>query len=330
MLEHYFIAKKIVSSKYKEDDPNYSLFVTAIYCLLEKYPDEESIIQELFQKTSIYIEDDTLENILTHHSISLDCFFGEEDTEENDFQESYAASSFNHNFVVISGVEIQYIDSNPFIACSLKVNNPTILLNGFLHEMNHLVKGYYNGWDLFQSENEVGYHIRSGISDYYYRYCSSDSTIHEVLYDSILDEVINTIETTEMLKTLPALRDILEEEPVHDFLSSLDEDLLQNDYGYEECVSVFRPLWENRVFQGILGNKLLTGETDAIQREFDIIQGKGAFEKLADDLDELDAYCSILGSQSFGIVHDKAEAIKNHIQNIIHSFMTHSDKMNVK
>ena len=64
MEENYLLAKIIVSNKYEENNPYYPLFVVAIYALLNKYPNEHLVINEIFSKTDIYIEKDTIQNIL--------------------------------------------------------------------------------------------------------------------------------------------------------------------------------------------------------------------------------------------------------------------------
>ena len=66
--------------------------------------------------------------------------------------------------------------------------------------MNHLIKGYYNGYQYVEEGNLSTYSIRSGFNFYCYQYDRLKNAIVENDYCNALEETINVLETSDMVQ----------------------------------------------------------------------------------------------------------------------------------
>ena len=278
-------ANEIVLKKYAYDDEFFAMYVLAIFGLLKKYPNEEELIEEVFLKTDIYIENNPVNKILENHNIS--CFDYSSDEEMGD-NTIYGISSHNHNIIMSDDGSFSFQEETPFLVCSLKECNPSILLNTFVHEMLHLVKGYKNSFNYQNNGEDFSYSIRCGIAFYDYEYIKSEDTLSSLEYFDTLDEAINVINTTEVMEEIMAIKDIITDNKLLNFFNLLDESIINKDSGYEEAVLIIRPLWSIKFFQNLIDNNIIDGNTFQIVEEFDSLTFPGAFEELAELIDKID------------------------------------------
>lgn len=280
MEECYIRAKNLISSKYDDTHPYYNMFLIALTTLLYKYKDYSFLVEKVFNDTDIYIIYDSIRNILKDKNIDIVSFLEEEDEIDEGINSTYGVSSLGYSFKIEDN-ELVKCKENSFIICSSKCSSAT-LLNTFIHEFNHLVKSSINSIE----SNNLEYSIRSGISYYRCRYDNKRDILYEYNYYDVLDEVINVIETTEMLQNIELLE--VEDESVKHYLGILDDKELNTDFGYTLCVKLIRPLWNNPTFRSLIEDNIIDGNTLNIIKSFDEVLGEGSFTRIAEYLEDID------------------------------------------
>ena len=278
MEKQYNKARKLVLSKYGEDYPYYNMMVVALTMLFYKYKDYDFLIEKTFNDTDIYIIYDSIRNILKAKNIDIVSFLEEEDIIDEGINSTYGVSSLGYSFKIENN-ELVKCKENSFIICSSKCSND-ILINTFIHEFNHLIKSSIDN----TLSTSLDYCLRSGISYYRCMYNNKKDILYEYEYYDTLDEVINVIETTEMLSNIELLN------VDNSFIDSLDKDSLNTDFGYTLCVKLIRPLWDNPTFRNLIEDNILEGNIDRIISSFDEVLGEGSFEKFNDYLEDIDSY----------------------------------------
>ncbi len=313
-MNEYFLAKEIVLKKIKEDNEYYPMMVLSLYGVLKKFPEEVDLIQEVFLKTDIYIEDYPISQILKNHEIT--CFdYDEED--ENDINTIYGISSYNHNFMMNDDGSIYFQEENPFLICSLLECNSSLVLNTFVHELLHLIKSHRNGYSYEEEKDNFTYSIRCGLAFYDYTYDSKKDILHSSEYFDTLDEGINVIETTEIMEDILSLKDLIVDSSILSYIQSLDWNLLKKDSGYQEAVSMIRPLWKIEDFKLLIENHIIDGNIDEIINHFDSLTYHSAFEDFADLIDKIDYLTGVNKKNK------KVMEYTNHIHNIIQIYHNH-------
>ena len=285
MEENYFKAKNIVSLKYDREDSYYPFFVLSIYALLQKYPTLSSVVQDIFLKTDIYIGEDSIREIIEKNDISA---LKMDEEEVVSPKEAILGLVSPRIFFHVNQEEISINRENPVIVCSLKQASLTSTLNTFVHEMNHLIKGYLNGYGEYSDDVVFGYYLRCGVNYYQCEYSKKNETYTEYDYHSVFEEVINTIQTTEMLTSLLALDGIIPDQDIQHFFFNLDKQELVTSNGYDACVKVMKPMWNNDIFRSLVEDNLYLGNVADIAQGVDDVLGENAFEDISDALDDLD------------------------------------------
>ncbi len=282
MLEHYLLAKQVVFSKY----PNHSyypLFVVGLYSLLEKYEDYEELVLSLFQSADIIIEEDSISKILDRHFFSFIAY----DEEDDEYAETSGLSS-GENIVLFQDGNLISSKRAPFVICSSLYHSNTEVLNIFLHEMNHLIKGAIHSFYFHQDGENFYYACRTGLNTHYYQYNNISGNLWESDDFGMLDEVINTIQSTELTQHVLSLKDIVMDEEIQNYLESLNEDEAKKDFGYEEATRLLRPLWEDELFREIIESHLVDGRISSIIKQYEEIMGNDSFEGLSLALEMID------------------------------------------
>ena len=264
MEESYVEALKLVSSRYDSSYEYFNILVLALSTLLYKYKDKKELIESIFKEVDIYIEKDSISDILKKNNIEI-VEFGDSIDDMGISHNGYDFI-FENNKVIISR-------GKPFIICNSSCNN-TELLNTFIHEFNHLIKFSNETSKLDKPE----YTIRNGIGYFRCIYNPKTDILYEYDYYHVLDEVINVIETTEMMENIGLL-------PIDNL--DIDKSLLSEDMSYELCVYLIRPLWDNPKFRSLIEDNIIDGSIDTIIRSFNDTLGDNSFERLADYLDDL-------------------------------------------
>ena len=284
----YKLAKMVVDKKYPNNKEIHPIFICSLYALLCKYKNHANLVCDLFLNTDIFMEKDTINNILIRHGLE-----GDMENEEDPLNRTYAVSNQGHTFTYIpESKKIVYDLFNPFIICSLLNTNINHLINSFIHEMNHLIKGEINGHNQFNDNDDITECvIRTGLAHYVYEYDLREDTLIELEYFNALDEAINTIQATEITKNILNLYEFVDDNEMLDFLSTLDKDKLVIDYGYEDVVSIVRELWNNDELRELIENNLVNGDIDVIANKFNTVMKKStAFIKMSELLDKIADY----------------------------------------
>ena len=266
MEESYVLALKLVSSRYDRSYEYFNILTLALSTLLYKYKDKRYLVEDIFKDVDIYIEKDSIEDILKSKNIEI------VSSVEGNEEVSCGISTLGYTYTFEDNKFVKHKD-NSFIICSYNADIID-LLNTFIHEYNHLVKSCLNETKI----NELEYTIRSGIGYYRCRYNPKSDILYEEHYYETFDEVINVIETTEMMENSGLL-------PIDDL--GIDRNNLSEDISYELCVSLIRPLWSNPTFKSLIEDNIIDGEIDTIVKSFNDVLGEYAFEKLAEYLDDL-------------------------------------------
>lgn len=267
MEKCYVKALKLVSSRYDSNYEYFNILVLALSTLLYKYKDKEDLVESIFKDVDIYIEKESIENVLKRNNIEIVEFGNEEDIiDDMGISHNGYDFIFENNKVVIS-------KAKPFIICNSSCNN-TELLNTFIHEFNHLIKFRNETSNLDKPE----YTIRNGIGYFRCIYKPNTDVLYEYDYYHVFDEVINVIETTEMMENIELL-------PIDNL--DIDRSLLSVDMSYELCVDLIRPLWDNPKFRSLIKDNIIDGSIDNIIESFNNTLGENSFERLANYLDDL-------------------------------------------
>lgn len=306
MEEYYIKAKELVDSRFDKNYEYYYMILIALTTLLYKYKDYTFLVEKIFNETDIFICEDSIRNILKNKNIDIVSFLEEEDTIDEGINSTYGVSSLGYTFRLEDDKFIKYKE-NPFIICSSKCSN-VIILNTFIHEFNHLIKSSLNCLD----SRDLEYSIRSGISYYKCKYDVKKDTLTQIDYYDVFDEAINVMQTTEMMENIELLQ--IGDSCVKSYLDSLDKEEMFKDSGYDLCVEVIRPLWNNPRFRNLVEDNIIDGNIDIIINSFDKILGEGSFNRLADYLDNLD----FIGG--FNKNNKKINRLKNNIRKMIKEY----------
>lgn len=288
MMEDYILAKKIVETRFSQDDNFYPFFVLCIYSLLIVYQDHKDIIEEVFSELDIFIGNDTVHNIMRDNGIEPDDYYGHDDEADAEHNiTSYGVSSAGHNYYLKDRKEFVDEKTHPFIICSTLDSTDEEILLTFIHEFGHLIKGRKNDTYVDKGEDYIRYVIRSGLSIYEFRYFPLDDTFDDYNSYEIFDEVINCLQTSEAAEAIIGLDGMPLDPNVLDFYQSLDKEKLRKDQGYAFVTDSFKPLWKVEKFKKIIEENIVLGNINQIIEELEEITGFNYFDELDDRLDKI-------------------------------------------
>ena len=278
MEEAYLKAKELVTKKYGRDYKYFALVTLGLCALLYKYKEHYDDVADLFNRMDIYLDNDSVLNIIKKNKIEAVDYDDDEDEKfNNDNIASDALSYEGHSCRIIDG-KACLVTSNPTIIMDIRANK-TVVLNNFIHEFNHLVKNIVDGCHLL--DDKLGIEIRSGINYYIWSYDIEEDCVSEAICFCALDEVINVFQTTEMMESLLMLDGIIPDEDVAKHYNELDEELMHDDVGYERVTKEVKPLWENPEFHDLIDDNIYDGNLFAIIEGFDNIMGESSFDRFA-------------------------------------------------
>lgn len=168
-------------------------------------------------------------------------------------------------------------------------NVPTIeLIDSLIHEFNHGVNSINN--ELYESGNIL--RLRTGIV--YNKYDKSNlSKIFNKEEYTVLEEVLNTSETEEIINVILSLKEHLDIDMNHIFKNMLfalckETEIPYKSKAYPLQVLISRQLLENKTFTSTLNNLRFSGNIDNIEEWFDTITGeKGSFINLCQSFNTL-------------------------------------------
>ena len=285
MLEKYLLAKETISINYDENYKYYPMLVLGLTSLLIKYPEYEKEIIDIFLNISIFIEDKEMQEIVKSHQLE------DENRDDYDQFNIYGLSHNGISFGINETNDVEKISFTPFIAISSKNISGERVLNIFLHEMLHLLKGIKNPYVISKIGNDVtivllgtGFNYRMHIIDK-----NSPDVVVQTRYETF-DEVINVLQTTELMEIIASLDGIIPDRLEARYLDSLDKEKMLKDYGYVETVPLFKPLWDIPSFKKLLEDNVIEGKVNEVSKEINGVLGDGQFELFCDCLDYIDLY----------------------------------------
>lgn len=255
MKEKYLKAKEIVLKKYSKDDDYYPLFVLAVYSLLCEYNDDE-LIEEKFLETDFYIDDDSVKNIIKKNNLDIE-YTDEDEYANTDLVTNYGLTnynckfSFDGDFYITNNGATVIIDSRCYIE---------MLINLLTHELNHIVKASFNKVkDDFADEDrvycDIGYHSGIQYTDIFYSISGNEILLDVSNFE--FEEVLNVFKTTDCLKHLLNMRNIIDDNRILELYDNFNLNELIEDVGYNKSLISVKPLYENSVFKDVLNSCLL-------------------------------------------------------------------------
>lgn len=278
-------AEDIISIKYKRDNPNYGLLVLGCYSLLSKFGEAYGpIVQKVMLESDINISDKSLKEMLRGTNIDTEVAFSDEELDEEDMVVTAVSSPGYHLDLSETG-SILYSCERPSIYCSTIEGDNSTILNAFVHEASHLVKSCVN---CVSQNKSNGFLLRNGINIFGYSF--EDGKLISRSDNSMLDEVINVLQTADMMKAVKELAGTKMSSEVEKFYRGLDLDILDNmyGYGYTELSNLVSPLWSNENFKSSIEDNIVIGRINAIKDDFDSVLGPGSFHYYSTYLDYID------------------------------------------
>lgn len=289
MNDNYKIAYQEAIQKFGEHHPYLPMVIVSLYGLLNQFEDYQDIVLDVFHKTKIIIEEGTIPSIMKKHYIDLEDYYdGKGIMNSNQF--FVPAVSNNGKFLLTNyRNEIELYQEEPFIVCG-ETNHvsKTILLHSFIHEFCHLIKSHVNNYQFEEDEIETSHYLRCGLCYYQNSILKKDGSFHEGSYFASIDEVINVIQTTQVLEKIQGLDGIVPHQEVQDYLDQLNKNEMKKDYGYEKSVKEFRPLWEIDSFRSLIEDNIVEGNFTQIVEGFQSLCSNHTFLDLAIAIYEID------------------------------------------
>ena len=298
LLDRLNSTYNIIEKRFSKDDENYELFICGCFCLLGKFGEEfVSLVENVFSNSDFIItEGNTIklaeENEVTQFS------FGDIPEEETEFIDGLSYNGIHYYFNNEGKVFKDF--SNPVVVIPTNNKSKNDLLNTFIHEVSHLIKSQINS---SYCEEYNYYFIRSGLSLYEVNYCAG-TLIDNSLF-SVLDEVINVFQTTDMMKDLKLLKDITCDNNIKTYLDTINFDELDETFGYDEFSDFFTKLWKNEEFRNIVERDIIVGDLNNIVINFNNIMGKDCFYEFANLWDQLEIVSDI---EEYEIVGNKIKS----------------------
>ena len=273
----------IVNKRFDESDENYGLLVIGCYALLSKFGELYSpIVEKVMLNTDFYIGKKPLSLLLEEGGIEAEDAFRGDEYYDNEL--TVTAISSPGVYLSISEVgTIIFERDTPAIFCTTIDEDATTVLNAFVHEASHLVKSTVN---VVYSDSPTHFLIRNGLNIFGYSF-EKDTPV-EPSDNSMLDEVINVLQTSDMMRAVKELNGCPMKKEVEDFYKELDLDRIDLLYGYDELTSLVLPLWSNDYFRSSIEDNIVIGKIDRIRNDFDSIMGHNSFHYYSTYLDYID------------------------------------------
>ena len=273
----------IVNKRFDESDENYGLLVIGCYALLSKFGELYSpIVEKVMLNTDFYIGKKPLSLLLEEGGIEAEDAFRGDEYYDNEL--TVTAISSPGVYLSISEVgTILFERETPAIFCTTIDEDATTVLNAFVHEASHLVKSTVN---VVYSDSPTHFLIRNGLNVFGYSF-EKDTPV-EPSDNSMLDEVINVLQTSDMMKAVKELDGCPMKKEVENFYKELDLDRIDLLYGYDELTSFVLPLWSNDYFRSSIEDNIVIGKIDRIRNDFDSIMGHNSFHYYSTYLDYID------------------------------------------
>lgn len=228
-----------ISDSYQYPANIQHLLYLVIPAFIEKYGyKNETLIQNVFQNVVIQIKED-----------------------KNSLEEAFYTSIpklVQGKVCTYQYVILRKYSSNHFIQ----------LLDNLVHEFNHAIHSYRKE---IRIENDRLY-LRTGLTEAVYTYPSLEGVSKKNTY--LLEEILNTIQTEEVINIIKNHQDTTNEE-IATSIRAINQETgsyYRSKSYYLETV-LFQHVLKNRTFTSTLNNLRLSGDIDDIESWFDHITG---------------------------------------------------------
>lgn len=228
-----------ISDSYQYPANIQHLLYLVIPAFIEKYGyKNETLIQNVFQNVVIQIKED-----------------------KNSLEEAFYTSIpklVQGKVCTYQYVILRKYSSNHFIQ----------LLDNLVHEFNHAIHSYRKE---IRIENDRLY-LRTGLTEAVYTYPSLEGLSKKNTY--LLEEILNTIQTEEVINIIKNHQDTTNEE-IDTSIRAINQETssyYRSKSYYLETV-LFQHVLKNRTFTSTLNNLRLSGDIDDIESWFDHITG---------------------------------------------------------
>ena len=158
--------------------------------------------------------------------------------------------------------KLTVIKQNPKMFYSKTSNNANINLIAITHESSHIIKGLKNFLSILPDNS--GIFIRNGFFIEFYETDGND--IYTRQFHSIFDEVINVLQTSDMMNAIKQIDRTKLDNNVLEFFNSLDLKTLDKPYGYSDYTSLVEPLWKNKRFKNIIEEAAVEGNLEYVKK----------------------------------------------------------------
>ena len=255
-MNKYEIAEEIITKRFDKNDENYALYYLSCYGLLDKFGDKYlSLIEELFATCEFYIGNKHLKQLMDEV----------DNTNEIINKHPYMIASCCPGIIVAldkSTNKLKIVKQKPKMFYSKTSNNANINLIATTHELAHIVKGLKNSLSILPDNKEV--FIRNG---FFIEFFETDgNNIYTKQLNYIFDEVINVLQTSDMMNAIKKIDKTKLENNVLEFFETLDLTTLDKPYGYSDFTNLVEPLWKNNKFKNLIEESIVEGNLEYVNK----------------------------------------------------------------
>lgn len=282
------MAEEIVEQRITRQDKNYGLLVLCCYGLLSKFGERyEKIVKNVLLRAEFHVDEKSLSQLLTDGKIEIDNIYNGHDIMNCSVPSDALATSFQGDYLYFKkNGRVVHEKVRPQVFCSTLIadeNSCNTLLNLLIHELSHLVKSSIN---CIKKDCYNFFEIRNGLSTLSYHVSHGEAIVESK--NETLDEVINVLQTTEIMACIKKLnKDGLNPQTL-EFFNKLDIDTLDRPVGYEYAVRLVEELWKNERFKNSIEDNIVTGDIERIEDDFNQTTRSDLFNDFSRYLDMVD------------------------------------------
>ena len=145
-----------------------------------------------------------------------------------------------------------------------------------------------NNYSSFKEKKTINHVLRTG---YHFSLFKDNPKYDEItsfeLFETF-DELINTLQSTEILEYIISLKEFVNDENIIDFINSLDQVKIHHDYGYNNIIPYMKEFWKNDKFKKTIEQNIISGDIETVIRHIDKTIGyENAFYELIETFDDL-------------------------------------------
>ena len=198
-------------------------------------------------------------------------------------------------------------------------NNKLQLLEYLTHELNHILSSLRNTF----TKTNNGIYFRYGL------FKTNLSTPNKKESGRIFNEIINTLETEDIINQLIELRKYKIYN--HKFLDALKMlDTIKEQYtatGYEPFVNLYRPLYNKKPFRDLIDKSMLEGNIESIEKEINTKLENSSYPEMISELDKLYDSYEFTKSKGLEKAYETSTQYLNFKNNIIYVLIDYKPEL---